>query len=79
MEGAAVPQGFQGPVEGQLFGGEGLLKRGQEQPAEETREHAHGQKEGRPAGDPTAAVTGETATGDDAMQMGMMAPTPTIP
>jgi hypothetical protein len=73
MKGAALAERLQAPVEGQLIGVEGLLQRGQEEPAEETSEHAHGQKEGRPAGDPTAAVARETATGDDAMQVGMIA------
>src|SRR6266404_8128241 len=79
LKGAAVAERLQGAVEGQLFGIEGLLQRGQEQPAKEASEDGDGQKEGRPAGDPTAAVARETATGDDAMQVGMMAPTPTIP
>jgi hypothetical protein len=74
-----VAERLQAPAEGQLFGVEGLLQSGQEQPAEEASEHAHGQEEGRPAGDPTAAVGRGTATGDDAMQVRMMAPTPTIP
>ena len=79
LEDAAVAQRLQGPVEGQLFGGEGLLKRGQEQPAKETRKHAHGQKEIGPAGDPTVAVRRKTAAGDDAVQVWVMAPTRTIP
>ena len=72
MEGAAVAQRLQGPVEGQLFGGKGLLKRGQEQSAEETCEHAHRQKEVRPAGGPAAAVPRKTAAGNDAVQVWMM-------
>jgi hypothetical protein len=58
---------------------EGLLQKGKEQPTEETSEHADGQKEVGPAGDPTAAVGRETAAGNDAMQVRMIAPTPTIP
>ena len=79
LKGGAVAERLQVPVEGQLFGVEGLLQKGQEQPTEKTSEHADGEKEVGPAGDPTAAVGRETATGDDAMQVGMMAPTPTIP
>src|SRR5271169_1393411 len=72
LKGAAVAERLQASAEGQFIGIEGLLQSGQEQPAEEASEHAHGQEEGRPAGDPTAAVGRETATGDDAMQVRMM-------
>ena len=44
----------------------------QEQTAEQAREHAHGQEEAWPAGDPARAVGDEAAAGDDAMQMRMM-------
>jgi hypothetical protein len=71
LEGAAVTERLQAPVEGQLLGVEGFLQRGKEQPTEKTSEHADGEKEVGPAGDPTAAVGRETATGDDAMQVGM--------
>ena len=67
LEGAAVTERLQAPVEGQLLGVEGFLQRGKEQPTEKTSEHADGEKEVGPAGDPTAAVGRETATGDDAM------------
>jgi len=72
QEGAAIAERLQAPAEGQLFGVEGLLQSGKEQPPEETSEHADGQKEGGPTRDPTAAVARETATGDDAMQVRMM-------
>jgi hypothetical protein len=69
----------QEPAEDQFIGIESLLQKGKEQPTEETSEHADGQKESGPTGDPMAAVGRETATGDDAMQVRVMAPTPTIP
>ena len=71
MKGAAVAERLQGAEEGQFAGIECPFQILQEQPAEETSEHAHGQKEGRPAGDPTAAVAGETATGDAAKVKGL--------
>ena len=46
----------------------GAMGRGQpveEQPAEQAREHAHGQEEARPAGDPARAVGREAAAGHD--------------
>jgi hypothetical protein len=39
-KGAALAERLQAPEEGQLFGVEGLLQSGQEEPAEETSEHA---------------------------------------
>jgi hypothetical protein len=72
LKGGAVAERLQAPAEGQLFGVEGLLQKGKEQPTEETSEHADGQKEVGPAGDPTAAVGRETAAGNDAMQVRMM-------
>ena len=71
-EGTAVAKPLKTAVEGQLLGVEGLFQRGKEQPTEQTSEHADGQKELGPAGDPTAAVGRKTATGDDAMQVWMV-------
>ena len=79
LEGAAVAERLQGAEEGKFAGIECPFQVLQEQPAEQTGQHVDGQKEGRPAGDPTVAVARETTTGDDAMQVWMMAPTPTIP
>jgi hypothetical protein len=78
-EGAAVAEGLQAPVEGQLFSVKGLLQSGQKQPPEETSEHADRQKEVGPASDPTSAVAREAAACNDAMQVRVMAPPPTIP
>src|SRR3984893_12944257 len=71
LKGAALAERLQVPEEGQLFGVEGLLQRGQEQPAEEASEHADGQKEGGPAGDPTAGVGRENAARHRAKALGM--------
>jgi len=51
---------------------EGLLEVFQKQAAEEARQHAHGEKETGPAGDPAAAVRRKSTAGDDAVEMGMM-------
>src|SRR5207245_91278 len=79
QEDAAVAERLQAPAEGQLVGVEGLLQSGKEQSTEKTSEHADGQEEVGPAGDPTAApglrrgrLGRETATGNDAMQVRMM-------
>jgi hypothetical protein len=71
-EGAAFAEGLQEPAEDQFIGIESLLQKGKEQPTEETSEHADGQKESGPTGDPMAAIGRETATGDDAMQVRVM-------
>ena len=44
----------------------------QEQPAEQAREHAHRQEEVWPTGDPTLAVERDAATGNDAVEVGVM-------
>ena len=44
----------------------------QEQPAEQPREHAHGQEEARPAGDPALAVGREAAARHDAVDVRVM-------
>ena len=55
------------------------LEAGQKKPAVETRQHLYRQKEARAAADPTGPVGRWPATRHDAVDMGMMAPTPTIP
>jgi hypothetical protein len=65
--------------EGQLAGLESGLQTVEKEPAEELLEDRHGQEKPGTAGCPAAAVERRSATGDDAMQMRMVAPTPTIP
>src|SRR5207302_8028003 len=55
------------------------LEAGQEKPAVEARQHLYRQKEAGAAADPAAPVDRWPATRHDAVDMGMMAPTPTIP
>jgi hypothetical protein len=63
----------------QLSGIECCRQTPEEQVLELTREHANGKKGSGPAGDPTLAVRRDASTGNDAMRMRMVAPTPTIP
>ena len=51
----------------------------QNQPSKQRRQHLHGEEEVGTAGNPTGAVKREPAAGHDHVDMGMMAPTPTIP
>ena len=44
----------------------------QEQASEQPRQHAHGQEEARPAGDPAASIGRKAATRHDAMQVRVM-------
>lgn len=44
----------------------------EEQAAEQSGQDTHGEEESRPAGDPALAVEGESTTGDDAVDMGVM-------
>src|SRR5262245_39402801 len=53
----------------QLLTVKGLLKIGQEQPPEESREHAHGQEEPRPTGHPARAVESKSSARHDTMQV----------
>jgi hypothetical protein len=50
-----------------------------EQPPEKAREHFHRQQELRPASNPALTIRCNATAGHDAMNMGMVAPTPTIP
>ena len=51
---------------------EGLLQPVEEQPAEQSREHAHGEEEAGFAGNPPLAVRRQPPSGDDAVQMGVV-------
>ena len=44
----------------------------QEQPPEEPRQHPHGREEARPAGNPSGAVQGQSAAGDEAIDVRMV-------
>ena len=53
----------------------GLVERGEafeKEPAEETRQHAHGQEEARLAGDPARPVRRQAAAGRDDVDVGMV-------
>lgn len=56
----------------QTPGAMSLFERLEEAPAEQAREHTHGQKEAVPAGYPAFAIEGEPATRNDAMHVGMV-------
>ena len=67
---------------GEEFQPPGVVRRDQpfeEQATEETGEHANGEEEAGPAGDPMLAIRRDAAARDDDMGMRMVAPTPTIP
>jgi hypothetical protein len=78
-EGLPRPKWLQGGKELQLSGIEGLLQIIEEQPTEQKSQHRNGEDIIRPAGNPPLAVRRNASTGNHAMQMGMVAPTPTIP
>src|SRR5271166_4751835 len=50
---------------------EGAAKSGDELAAEDTAEHADGQKEGAPGGDPVGVIRRQTTGGQYAVDMGM--------
>ncbi len=79
QEGVAHPKWFQAGKELQVSGIEGLPEIIEKQSTEQTRQHGNGQQELPPAGNPSRAVRGNTPTRNHAMQMRMVAPTPTIP
>jgi hypothetical protein len=79
QEDGAVAEPCQGAEEGEFVGVKSFLEGIEEEPAKETTQYSDRQEEVAPAGDPSGAVGREPATGDDAMQVRMMAPTPTIP
>ena len=63
----------------QLASREGSLQLLQKQAAEQPREDADRQEEAGPASDPACAVERRSTTRHDTMEVGMVAPTPTIP
>ena len=65
--------------EAQLAGLECIQQVLQEQATKQAREHAHRQEEVGAASDPARAVERGAATRHHAMNMRMVAPTPTIP
>ena len=58
---------------------EGALESGDELAAEHAAEHFDGEKEGAAGGDPAGVVGSKAASSGNAVDMGMMTPTPTIP
>jgi hypothetical protein len=62
---------FQRSGKAQLAGVKGFLQVLEKQAAEQTGQHAHRKKEMGSAGNPAGLVGGESAAGDDAMQMRM--------
>ena len=79
VEDAGVGEAGEVTGEAQPAGFEGVLQVAQEQPPEQPGKDADGQKEAGSAGDPVHAIERRAATGHDAMDMRVMAPTPTIP
>jgi hypothetical protein len=55
------------------------LKLRQDQPSEQAREHAYGEEEAGPAGDPALTIERDAAARHDHVDVRMVAPTPTIP
>ena len=71
-EGSGVLQLGQGVVELERARREGLLQHRQEPPAEQPRQHPHGQEEARPAGDPALAIRREAPARHHTVQMRMV-------
>ncbi len=78
-KGPRIGQPLERAAEAQVAVIEGVLYGAQEEPAEETRQHTDRQEEPRSAGDPAGAVRREPAAGDDAVEMRVVEPAPTIP
>lgn len=57
----------------------GFSKEREKLAAEQTAQDAHGKKEAVAARDPAGAVERDSAAGYDAVEVRVMAPTPTIP
>jgi len=74
-----VSEGFQMAVEAQLALPEVALESGHKLTAKDATEHLDGKEEGAARGDPAGVIWSETAGGEDAVDMGMMTPTPTVP
>ena len=60
-KGLAIGQGREGPGEAELPRVERVLKRLEQQPAKQAREHPDGQEEAGAAGDPTGAIGGQVS------------------
>ena len=56
----------------QLAGPQGLAELLKEQPPEQPGEHAHGQEEARPAGDPALSIERQAAAGHDPVYVRVM-------
>src|SRR5271165_5913323 len=70
-EGTRLGQGQEVAVEMECASMEGAAKSGDELAAEDTAEHADGQEEGAPGGDPAGVIWSDTAGGQYAVDMGM--------
>ena len=70
-EGTRLGQRPQAAVELEVTSMECVAKSFDELAAEDTAEHADGQEEGAPGGDPACVIRCETAGGNDAVNMGM--------
>ena len=79
VESGGVGEAREWTGEAQPAGVIGVLQVAQKEPAEQARENPHRQEEAGAAGDPARAIERGAAAGHDAMDMRVMAPTPTIP
>ena len=70
-EGARLGQRQQAAVEPEFPSLEGCAQSGDELAAEDTAEHADGQEEGTPGGDPAGVIRSEAASRNDAVDMRM--------
>src|ERR1017187_3717267 len=70
-EGTWLGHGQEVAVELEQASMEGAAKSGDELASEDTAEHADGQKEGAPGGDPAGVIRSEAAGGKYAVDMGM--------
>ena len=65
--------------EAQLMAGKEAPQSGQELAAEDAAEHLDRQEEAGTGSDPARVVRRESATGNDAVDVRMLTPTPTVP
>ena len=70
---------LQSAVKFELVCGVELAQAGNELAAEHAAKNFHGQEKVVPSWNPAAVVRGQAAGRNDAVDMGVMAPTPTIP
>jgi hypothetical protein len=66
-------------MEAELALGEGALQGGHELAAKHPAQHFVGKKKGAAGWDPARVINGKTTGREDAMDMGMKTPAPTIP